>query len=472
METTTTAHAPRSRSSKLPQLRKHATGQWRLRLSGRDYYLGIDKKAAQREANRLIAEWISTNRTVPPRREDEKRAEGTTIDEVVVEYVRRELPKRSPTMQDRIKRALRPLQDRFGDTPADAFDARRLDDVRREFVTTGMTRIEINARVGMVRSLFTWGAGLRLVDPGVAFALSSLRGLRYGQGGREQREILPIDWPTVEATLRHVAEPVAGLILFQWHTGARPGEACAVTAEDIDRSGRVWVYRPKHHKTQRFGKRRSIPIAKTLQAMLAPVLLRRPGGVPLFAPADSIAEQKRVAAAQRRSEVQPSQRARARRRARHPKRALREAYCVNAYRRAIERGVNAANMDHRRARLVELLVPLASSDATREGVNDAVARVPVAASARAVGRLVDRLTNAGVEPELGKEIVARVLKEPGRFETWHPHRLRHAFAHRAEGETGDLDGVRAALGHASDAMTRRYAHADERRAIALAERLG
>ncbi len=214
METSTKSE-PRARSSRLPKMMKHATGQWRLRLNGRDYYLSKDKKAAKAEANQLLAEWVSNDRRLPPKRDDERVAEGTTIDEIVIEYHRRELPKRSPSMQERVKRALQPLQDRFGMTVAQSFDAMKLDDVRRDILKEGITRVEINARVGMMRSVFTWAAGLRLVDPAVAFALSSLKGLRYGQGGREQREIMPVDWRTVEATLRHVHPPVAGLILFQ-----------------------------------------------------------------------------------------------------------------------------------------------------------------------------------------------------------------------------------------------------------------
>ncbi len=109
---------PRARSSRLPVMKKHATGQWRLRLSGRHYYLGTDQKAAKAEANKLLADWVSNDRQTPPKRDDERVAEGTTIDEIVIEYHRRELPKRSPSMQERIKRALQPLQDRFGMTVA------------------------------------------------------------------------------------------------------------------------------------------------------------------------------------------------------------------------------------------------------------------------------------------------------------------------------------------------------------------
>ena len=109
---------------------------------------------------------------------------------------------------------------------------------------------------------------------------------------------------------------------------------------------------------------------------------------------------------------------------------------------------------------------------TEQQILDVIARLPVAASERAFSLLTDRLVEAGLDSEVVHQALADVWSEPPRFERWNPHRLRHAFAHRAEGATGDLDGVRAVLGHASDAMTRRYAHADERRAIALVEQLG
>lgn len=39
------------------------------------------------------------------------------------------------------------------------------------------------------------------------------------------------------------------MVQMQLLTAARPGEVCIMRPCDIDRSGRIWVYKPKDHKT-------------------------------------------------------------------------------------------------------------------------------------------------------------------------------------------------------------------------------
>ena len=47
----------------------------------------------------------------------------------------------------------------------------------------------------------------------------------------------------VEATLPFLTHPVAAMVRLQMFTGMRPGEARAMRADEIDRSGDVWLYR-------------------------------------------------------------------------------------------------------------------------------------------------------------------------------------------------------------------------------------
>jgi hypothetical protein len=49
-------------------------------------------------------------------------------------------------------------------------------------------------------------------------------------------------------------------------------------AEEVDRGGDVWVFTPKHHKTEHHGKDRTIYIGPKAQAILAPYLVKAGDG--------------------------------------------------------------------------------------------------------------------------------------------------------------------------------------------------
>jgi integrase len=90
---------------------------------------------------------------------------------------------------------------------------------------------------------------------------------------REPRRVLPVPDDVVDATLPHVPSIVADMVRFQRLTGCRPGEVCQIRPCDVDRSGEVWQYRPKSHKTEHHGRERIIYIGPQAQAVLLPYLL-------------------------------------------------------------------------------------------------------------------------------------------------------------------------------------------------------
>lgn len=136
------------------------------------------------------------------------------------------------------------------------------------------------------------------------------------------------------------------------------------------------------------------------------------------------------------------------------------------------------NAEFRRESLRQRLVEGITDDAVRAKIEDAVGRLPVFVKKPSRARLLRRMAEAlGIEGagpvETLATVVDKVLNAPGRFAHWHPHRPRHAYAHRAERDCRDLDSVRTALGHTDCRMTMRYAHVDDDlKARALAERLG
>jgi len=205
------------------------------------------------------------------------------------------------------------------------------------------------------------------------------------------------------------------MVELQMLTGMRPGEVCILRPMDVDRRGKVWLYRPADHKTAHHGHKRVVPIGPRGQEILGPFLARPPEDY-CFAPDEAQAHRNAVRRARRRTRVQPSQQ---NRRTPEPEEFPGDRYDPDSYRRAIEYAIAATN----RA-------------ATQQ--------------AKAEGR------EAG-ENEL--------------IPHWHPHPLRHTAATIIRREMG-LDAARALLGHRSLGITDTCAELDQALAVEAARKLG
>src|SRR5262249_18020151 len=156
-----------------------------------------------------------------------------------------------------IERALAPLHERFGRRPLDTFGPRLLRDVREQMLATGWSRKVINARVQNIVRMFKWAVAEELVASPAYQALRAVEGLRMGRtNAAEGPGRRPVPWEHVEPVLRHVAQEVAVMLVVQSESGARPGEVVQMRLADLDRSGKVWTFKPQRHKTQHLGKTR------------------------------------------------------------------------------------------------------------------------------------------------------------------------------------------------------------------------
>jgi integrase len=93
-----------------------------------------------------------------------------------------------------------------------------------------------------------------------------------------------VTWDVVEATLPFLPEMVRAMVLFGWHTGARPAEITRITTADVDQAGDVWLARLEKHKTAGYGHVREIPIGRTAQHVLTPWLRPNAPDDPVFSP--------------------------------------------------------------------------------------------------------------------------------------------------------------------------------------------
>jgi integrase len=223
------------------------------------------------------------------------------------------------------------------------------------------------------------------------------------------------------------------MVELMMHTGMRPGEVCAMTLNQIDRTGKVWTYRPTRHKTAHRDKERVIPFGPRAHAVLVTFLAGRvlAPDAPIFSPRAAREERYRELRDKRKTKVQPSQQSRKKAK---PEKQPADRYTTHAITHAVAVACDKA-------------FPPPPPLGRREGETIA-----------AWGR---RLT-----PEQKAEV-----KAWRKAHRWHPYRLRHSYATKARKLFG-LEHAGAALGHTRMSATEVYAERDSQLAAAVAAKIG
>jgi integrase len=240
-----------------------------------------------------------------------------------------------------VTRALREL---YANTPVTEFGPLALKAARQVCINDGRSRTECNRRVGIVKRIFKWGVAEELVPASVHTALATVTGLQRGRTTAPETDpVGPVDDATVDATLPHVNRHVRGLIEFQRYTGCRPGEACSIRRCDIDTGGKVWLYRPVHHKTSWRGKSRIIAIGPEAQRVLKEFFTPDASNY-VFSPARAMDEIRAERAAARVTPRYPSHmRRNAAKRKLTPQRKPAARYDTGSYALAVARAVARLN---------------------------------------------------------------------------------------------------------------------------------
>jgi integrase len=326
----------------LPKYRKHQSGQAVVTLSGVDFYLGPHStKASRNEYDRIVGEWLAAGRQLPVKLAE---ASDLTIVELLARYWRfadqHYRKDGKPTGEsDNIRYAVRPLKKIYGQTRVREFGPLALKALQLHMISASLSRGVINSRIGKIKRVFRWGVSEQLVPPDVLHGLQSVMGLqRCRTEARETKPIRPVDDKTIEATLPHLPAVVADMVRLQRLVGCRPSEICDLRPCDIHTGGQVWRYVPASHKTEHHGRERRIFIGPKGQDVLRKYLLRAPDSY-CFSPAESERIRKQKMRDRRKTNVQPSQ---VDRRKKRPRRKPSDRYEVSAYRRAIFRACDKA----------------------------------------------------------------------------------------------------------------------------------
>ena len=242
------------------------SGQERVRVGGRDHYLGPIGSA---EARRRYAELVAGLPKAPPKTHWEA---GPTVAEAVALWRRwaegryaggRELAQYDAT--------LRPVLDLFGPDPASAFGCRQLEEARDEMAKRGWNRAVVNRRVIRVRTVWRWLERRGHAPAGTWAGLRALEPLTAGD--RHVKAAPPpqvAEWPAVAACCRMAPRTVRDMLLVQWFTGMRSGEVRTMRAGEVDAVAHV--YRPATHKNAWRGQVRAVALGPVAWRVLAPRL--------------------------------------------------------------------------------------------------------------------------------------------------------------------------------------------------------
>ena len=410
--------------NKVPSYRLHkATGQAVVTLNGRDVYLGAYKSAESREAYQAaLNEWLASHRqrsSSGSRERDTTPADGLTINEIFLaywEFVQEHYRKYGkPTSEvPSIKRALTPLLKLYGRRSGRTFGPLALKACRQRMIEDGLTRGVINNHIGRAKRFFKWAAENELVPPEVYHGLQTVSGLRRGRSPAPESEpVRPVPDEWIDAVLKHVNRHVAAMIQLQRFTGMRPGEVIMMRACDLDTTGKVWLYRPRTHKTEHHDRERLICLGPRAQEVVQPFLVDDLKTY-LFSPKLAMAERRANLRAIRKTPLTPSQRRR--RPKRNPQKRPGECYTIGSYEHAINRGCDKAFPPPRKL----------------------------------------------AEPE------SRQWRKDHR---WSPNRLRHSAATFLRKEFG-IEAARVVLGHSSAAITEIYAELDRGKAADIMAKVG
>lgn len=390
---------------KVPRYCRHKrSGQAYMTVKGKFIYLGPHgtHESIQRYAA-MVAE-LQVNGTIVTKMDDRP-----TVRDLVNGYQAFLKEHRDARAVAAGRRTTRELVEMYGSKAVADFTPMDLLVLQNQIAQSGLCRPQVNRLVREIRRVFKWGVSRGVCDVVVFQALQSVEGLRRGRTvAPEGRKVLPVSEETVNATLPFLSRPVAGLVELLLATGARPGELVGLRAVDIDTTGPVWSARLDYHKNAWRGDERTLHFGPRAQAVLRPLMLRRPVNEPLFSPRDHLDERREDATVHRRPNQKPSPR--------DTGRVVGDTYTPSDLSRAVHRAVAAAN----RARAAELGRPL--------------------------------------EPH---EIL----------EDWHVYRLRHTAATRFRREFG-IEAARVSLGHKDAGITLTYAEQDRELAARVASRLG
>lgn len=329
---------------KIPKYSLHKpSGQARVRINGKTYYLGVYGTPASREKyDRIIATWLSGDKAIDRLKMTVAQLCLKYLNEHAKLYYRKR--GRETSEVGAIKGALRPLVSQFAGLQVCDFGPSKLKKVRESMVAAGIVRKSINCNIGRIKRMFKWAVENELVEPRIFQALSAVSGLRFGRSdARDNPPVSTVSDEHIQAIKPFVGRHVWAMVQVQLHTGMRPGEVRLLRMDQLNTNGDVWDFAPSEHKTEHHGRKRIILIGPVAQQILSPFLSDDPQKY-LFSPREARKEFDERRSTGRKSPMTPSQSRRQKKVT--PKKQPGEFYSVTSYSRAIKTGCAKAGIKY------------------------------------------------------------------------------------------------------------------------------
>lgn len=259
-----------------------ASGQERVRIGTRDYYLGpIGSEKARRNYAELIARLADRPADEPVL----SRKRELTVAEVVERHRLDAQARYSREGREasQFRWAAEPLLHLFAELPVARLGVQQLDSVRDEMIRRGWSRGVINRRIIRLRTLWRWAEQKGLAPPGSWNALRALAPLpRNDQRVKTLPARQPCTWADLARVCRLANPTIRAMLVFGWFTGARPGEIRSLTVGDIDTSGEVWLATLGKHKNAHRGQVRVVAVGPRCQGVLRRFLEGKKPDEPVF----------------------------------------------------------------------------------------------------------------------------------------------------------------------------------------------
>ncbi len=318
------------------------TGQARVRIDGKDHYLGPHgSEASEQRYNELIARFLTSVRNPDSVNITLNRLCVAYIEHATTYYVK---DGELTSELSAIRTALREVVTDCGRISAHEFKPKRLKAVRSRMVAKGWKRSSINKQVNRIVRMLAWGVENELVPPDIHLACKAVKSLARGRTAAvESKPVLPVPEDDIAGIHDFVPRQIWAMIQLQLETGMRPGEARTLCLRDLDRSNASsWEYLPSRHKTQHHGRDRRVYLNVRAQAIVTPFFKADPDAC-LFSPADAYQESQARRKKNRITPVTPSQAARTP--VAVPRRSAGPVYTKDSYARCIRRACEVAGID-------------------------------------------------------------------------------------------------------------------------------
>lgn len=262
------------RSSFVPSMRPHASGQGRVRVNRPMQFMGMNLQPGQDcymgpwgsdEARSRYAAFRLAWQQACPAKPTMPTSTGMSVGEVALRFTvhaEDQWGVQSPNTW-KIRSVMKDLILEHATMDAEAFRLVHLESIQRRLVEEGrLIRCGINRKIRTIVAAFRWAQAHDLVGQHVVDSISAIRPVshRHGRDGTP-RKAVPVR--SVLKVVRHLKSigntSAADLTMLLMLTGARPGEFLKASATDVEflKDGSA-VMNLAHHKTSHHGLSREV----------------------------------------------------------------------------------------------------------------------------------------------------------------------------------------------------------------------